>query len=137
MSITPPGSGYEFHKVKFRMSVLVPLAVAISNRKLVFNLVASSASATNVQIDPYTGGLFSSEAVNYLLSPNFQVLLTEGVQHYLMQMGQLIPPLQVDFLELLRPILRPPSYPRSWMEFSHWVSTWIRLVDALRVIRRC
>jgi hypothetical protein len=32
------------------------------------------------------------------LSPNFQILLTEGVQHYLMQMGQLIPPLQVDFL---------------------------------------
>src|SRR5262245_48422616 len=51
MSITPPeGGASEFHRVKFRVRVLVPLAVAISNRKLVFSLVASSASATNVQI---------------------------------------------------------------------------------------
>ena len=98
MTITPPGSPSESHRIKFRTRVLVPLALAISNRKLVFSLVASGASATNVQIDPYTGGLFSTAAVNYILSPAFQALITQGIQLQLGQMGQVIPPLQIDFL---------------------------------------
>src|SRR6266540_6402050 len=59
MTITPPGNPAESHRVKFRARVLVPLAVEISNRKLAFTLVASGASTSNVQIDPYSGGLFS------------------------------------------------------------------------------
>jgi len=98
MTITPPGNPAESHRVKFRARVLVPLAVAISNRKLAFTLVASGASTSNVQIDPYSGGLFSVAAVNYILSPVFQALITQGIQLQLSQMGQLIPPLQIDFL---------------------------------------
>jgi hypothetical protein len=98
MTITPPGSPPESHRVKFRAHVLVPLALAISNRRLNITLVGSGASTSNVQLDPYTGGLFSPAATAYILSPEFQALITLGVQLQLGQIGQLIPPLQIDFL---------------------------------------
>jgi hypothetical protein len=98
MTITPPGGAPESRRVKFRVRALVPVSISISGGRLVFSLVADSASATNVQIDPYSGGLFSQAAVNYLLSPEFQALLTLGLQLHFMQMGAVIPPLRIDFL---------------------------------------
>ena len=98
MTLVPPGASAEFHKVKFRARVLMPLSIAIANRKLVFSMVTSGATVTNVQIDPYSNGLFSDAAVAYLLSPDFQALLALGVPIALTQIGSVFPPLQIDFL---------------------------------------
>lgn len=98
LTVTPPGGSPEFHKVKFRARVLIPLAVAIVGGKLVFSMVASGATVTNVQIDPYSNGLFSPPALAYILSPEFQALVSLGVPLALTQMGTVFPPLQLSFL---------------------------------------
>jgi hypothetical protein len=98
MTIAPPGNPPEAHRVKFRARVLVPQQIAVGNSRLNFGLNAASAVATNLEIDPYSGGLFSPAAVAYILSPQFQTLITLGLQAALAQLGQLIPPLDISFL---------------------------------------
>jgi hypothetical protein len=98
MTLTPPGGAAETHRVKLRMRVLVPLSATMSGGKLLIMLVTTAATPTNVHIDPYSNGLFSPAAIAYLQSAQFQALLTQGVQLQLMQMGQTIPPLRLDFL---------------------------------------
>jgi len=98
MTVTPPGGLPESRRVKFRVRVLVAQSVSIMSKRLVFGLDTSTASPSNVEIDPYAGGLFSPAAVTYLLSPEFQTILTGGLQTQLNALGQLIPPLDISFL---------------------------------------
>jgi hypothetical protein len=98
MTVTPPGNAAESRRVKFRARILVAQAISVMNGRLVFGLDTSSASIRNLQIDPYVGGLFSPGATAYLLSPEFQALVTLGLQAQLSAFGQLIPPLDISFL---------------------------------------
>jgi hypothetical protein len=98
MRVTPPGGQPENRRVKFRARVLVAQTVSVSAGRLSFGLDTASATVSNVQIDPYSGGLFSPAAVTYLTSPEFLALVTLGLQAQLAEFGQLLPPLDLAFL---------------------------------------
>ncbi len=98
MAVTPPGGGPESRRVKFRARVSVTQSIAIASGRLTFGLNTASATVSNLQIDPYAGGLFSPAAVAYLLSPEFLALVTQGLRLQLVSFGQILPPLDVGFL---------------------------------------
>jgi hypothetical protein len=98
MKVTPPGGPPEARRVKFRARVLVAQTIIVTNGRLVFGLDTATASVSNMQIDPYAGGLFSPAAVAYLTSPEFLALATLGLQAQLGAFGQLIPPLDISYL---------------------------------------
>ncbi|MEO8200584.1 MAG: hypothetical protein ABI679_08705 [Gemmatimonadota bacterium] len=106
LAVTPPGSPVESRKVKFRVRVLVQMTATLvpmitptgATSKLVLGFDSSTLSAINLQIDPYTGGLFSPAAVAYLQSPEFLALLTLGLQVKAGDLAMAIPPLDMIFL---------------------------------------
>jgi hypothetical protein len=101
LTITPPGGSPEFRRVKFRARVLVPLVVGVSGGGLTLGFAAALAEAQNVQFDPYAGGSFSPAAVTYILSDEFQSLITFGIRLKLGDLSSLLPPLRLDFLGAL------------------------------------
>jgi hypothetical protein len=101
MTITPPGGVPESRRVKFRARVLVPQTVSVMGGQLRFGLSANEAVVAHSEIDPYAGGLFSTAAQDYILSPGFGTLLTLGLQIQLSALGSALPPLDVGFLGAL------------------------------------
>ena len=98
MTVTPPGGGSEPRRVKFRARMAVAQTITVENGRLNFGLDTSTASVSNVQIDPYAGGLFSPAAVSYMTLPEFLALVRLGLQAQLNAFGQLLPPLDIAYL---------------------------------------
>jgi hypothetical protein len=98
MAVTPPNGSTESRKVKFRCRVLVPQTASLNAGSLVLGFDSSNITVQNVQIDPYSGGLFSPAATAYLLSPDFLTLLTFGLQVAIAQFGSMLPPLDLSAL---------------------------------------
>ncbi|MCC7127128.1 MAG: hypothetical protein IT178_19960 [Acidobacteria bacterium] len=98
MTVTPPGGLPEPRRVKFRARIAVAQTITVANGRLNFGLDTSSAVISQVQIDPYSGGLFSPAAVAYLTSPAFLSLVGVGLQSQLNTFAQLLPPLDIAYL---------------------------------------
>ncbi len=98
MTVTPPTAPPEARRVKFRARIAVAQTVTVSSGRLIFGLDTSSAVISQVQIDPYAGGLFSPAAVAYLTSAEFLALVAAGLQAQLNTFAQLLPPLDIAYL---------------------------------------